>query len=339
MTTTVMSPKNHTAHFYRDQATLYRTIAEFLAAGARQGDSLVMISRPETFTAVSELLNGGAKLVVDQDDILFINARTALGEFMENDRPDPVRFQQGFAQLMAGARSNPKKAVRMFGEMVDLLCRDGNHEGSVCLEDLWNGIASAYEPVSVLCGYSIGHFDNDPNAVRYHAICRQHSHIIPAEPGPLDGDHSDHHVQPTEGLPDGAIPILKEEPTRKDLSSRAESTIYIIEDDDSVRRSLGRLLGSMDLKVRTFKSAEEFLSQVGESPNGCVLVDVQLVGMSGSELQNRLVEARCPLPVIAMSGSHDPKIETEALRLGATTFLSKPFNLQDLLDAIDRAMS
>jgi CheY-like chemotaxis protein len=336
MTTAVTSPKSHTAHFYRDEEILHRAVADFFADGACQGDSLVMISRPETFTAVSKRLNDKSKDAADHNNILFVNARTALDEFMDNDRPDPVRFQQGFARLMAGARSNPEKRVRIFGEMVDLLSGEGNHTGTVCLEDLWNEIASLHEPVSVLCGYAIGNFENDPNAVRYHAVCRQHSHIIPAEPDPSDVD-SPGYTQPSEGE-DDAIPILKES-SRNDRSSRADSTIYIIEDDDSVRRSLVRLLGSMNLKVRPFGSAEEFLSQVEESPNGCIIVDVQLVGMSGSELQNRLVEARCRLPVIAMSGSHDPKIETEALRLGAKAFLSKPFNLQNLLDAIDRAMA
>jgi CheY-like chemotaxis protein len=337
MTTAVKSPTSHTAHFYRDEGILCGTIAEFFAEGARQGDSLVMISRRETFTAVSDRLDGTSTIAGDQDGILFIDAKTALGDFMDNGRPDPVRFQQAITRLLAQARSNPERRVRMFGEMVDLLCGEGNHEGTVRLEDLWNGIASIHGPVSVLCGYSIGNFENDPNAVRYHAICRQHSHIIPAEPGPLNGDLPAH-LQAVEGHSDGAIPILKEEPSRRDRFRQAGSTIYIIEDDDSVRRSLARLLGSMNLKVQTFESAEGFLSQIGESPSGCVIVDVQLVGMSGAELQSRLAEARCLLPVIAMSGSHDPKIEIEVLRLGAKAFLSKPFNLQNLLAAIDQAM-
>ncbi len=119
----------------------------------------------------------------------------------------------------------------------------------------------------------------------------------------------------------------------------ATPTVYVIDDDASVRRSLGRLLRSVDLRVETFASAEAFLESIDRTAAGCLIVDIQLVGMSGSDLQRQMASAHWSMPVIAMSGSHDLQIEAEALRLGARTFLRKPFDAQVLIDAIGRALA
>src|SRR4030095_8812267 len=104
------------------------------------------------------------------------------------------------------------------------------------------------------------------------------------------------------------------------------------------RRSLERLLASAALHVQTFASAEAFLANVDPNASGCVIVDVQLTGMSGSDLQARIAEARWPMSVIAMSASPDSQIELKALRLGATAFLRKPFRARVLLDAIAKTI-
>jgi FixJ family two-component response regulator len=122
------------------------------------------------------------------------------------------------------------------------------------------------------------------------------------------------------------------------LQHRARtSKVYVVDDDASVRRSLRRLLTARRFQVETFESAEAFLTCVDVSPNGCLLLDLQLLGMSGPELQSRLGDERRPLTVIAMSGSHNPRLEVEALRLGASAFLPKPFEAHALLEAIARA--
>ena len=118
----------------------------------------------------------------------------------------------------------------------------------------------------------------------------------------------------------------------------AAPLVYVVDDDASVRRSLARLLASAELHVQTFASAEAFLAGVDANATGCVVVDIQLLGMSGTELQARIVDAQRPLSVIAMSASDERQIELEALRLGATAFLRKPFPAHALLDAIAQAM-
>jgi FixJ family two-component response regulator len=106
-----------------------------------------------------------------------------------------------------------------------------------------------------------------------------------------------------------------------------------------VRRSLGRLLRSVELRVETFASAEAFLESIDRSASGCLIVDIQLAGMSGSDLQRQMTSALWSMPVIAMSGSHDQQIETDAIRLGARAFLRKPFDAQVLIDAIGQVLA
>jgi len=111
-------------------------------------------------------------------------------------------------------------------------------------------------------------------------------------------------------------------------------TVYVIDDDASVRRSLARLLRSRGHAVRSFASAEEFLAQIDATVQGCLLVDVNLEGIQGPELQSLLTNARWPLPIIAMSGSRDRQTERAALREGARAFLRKPFDATALLEAL-----
>ena len=87
-----------------------------------------------------------------------------------------------------------------------------------------------------------------------------------------------------------------------------------------------------------FASADEFLGDPGRAGAGCLLLDVQLVGLSSQELQSRLAAEPASMPVVAMSGSPDPAVEAEAMRLGAAAFLRKPFEATSLMDAIARAM-
>jgi FixJ family two-component response regulator len=122
------------------------------------------------------------------------------------------------------------------------------------------------------------------------------------------------------------------------LAAGDRNTIYLIDDEESVRRSLGRLLTQLMLPISTFASAEEFLAQVNATARGCLIVDVHLPGMKGLELQSFLNAARWSLPVIAISGSLDRQVESEALRQGAKAFLCKPFDGKTLVQAIKRAI-
>ena len=108
----------------------------------------------------------------------------------------------------------------------------------------------------------------------------------------------------------------------------------MVDDDDSVRRSLARLLRAAGFGVETFATAEDYVATASPDP-ACLIIDMHLPGMDGIELQRRL-EGR--LPVVAISGYGEELMRQESLDAGAAAFLDKPFANSDLLEAIDRAI-
>jgi len=119
-------------------------------------------------------------------------------------------------------------------------------------------------------------------------------------------------------------------------STQSGPVIYVVDDDRSMRRSLRRLLKVSGWHVKAFASAEAFLAELETLGDGFLLVDIQLPGITGLELLERLLERAVPWPAIAMSGSSDATVEAQALRLGAILFLHKPFDPQILLDALEQ---
>ncbi len=114
--------------------------------------------------------------------------------------------------------------------------------------------------------------------------------------------------------------------------------VFVIDDDDSVRRSLERLLRSVNLDVRTFGSAREFVDLALPDRPACVVLDLRLPGPSGLELQESLIRAGRHLPIIFISGYADVPSSVRAIKAGAIDFLQKPFSDQSLLDIIHRAL-
>jgi FixJ family two-component response regulator len=114
--------------------------------------------------------------------------------------------------------------------------------------------------------------------------------------------------------------------------------IYVIDDEINVVIALQRLLRSVGLEVRTFTSAQEFLSAKLQDAPGCLVLDVRMPGMSGLEVQQRLAAAGICLPVIFLTGHADVEMTVRAMKAGAVEFLTKPFHEQELLDAIQAAL-
>jgi FixJ family two-component response regulator len=119
---------------------------------------------------------------------------------------------------------------------------------------------------------------------------------------------------------------------------QTSQSVSVIDDDDSVRTALRRLLRSFGLNVETFATAEEFLARAqGESP-GCLILDVRMPGMSGLELQQRLGSESRRIPIVFITAHEDPQARHEALAAGAVDFLLKPFDEQVLLNAVSQAL-
>lgn len=119
----------------------------------------------------------------------------------------------------------------------------------------------------------------------------------------------------------------------------SEPTVFIVDDDQAVVRSLRWLIESVQLEVETFASAQEFLDGYDAAQPGCLVLDVRMPGMSGIELQERLAAQRIRVPIIFITGHGDVQMAVRAVQAGAFDFIEKPFNDQDLLDRIQRAIS
>jgi FixJ family two-component response regulator len=117
------------------------------------------------------------------------------------------------------------------------------------------------------------------------------------------------------------------------------SVVYVIDDDESVRSALERLLRSADLHAETFSSADEFLNSPKQKNNACILIDIRMPGSTGFDLQQKLTAFDMRIPVIVISASDDAQIRERARELGAVAFFRKPVDDQALLDAIWWAIS
>lgn len=115
--------------------------------------------------------------------------------------------------------------------------------------------------------------------------------------------------------------------------------VYVVDDDASVRRSLGRLLRIAGYQVEAFASADEFLAHPLANEPGCLLLDLKMPGRNGLELQDALMAARKSLPIIFVTGHGDVASSVRAMKGGAVDFLTKPFSPEDLLEAVGRAVA
>jgi FixJ family two-component response regulator len=115
--------------------------------------------------------------------------------------------------------------------------------------------------------------------------------------------------------------------------------IYIVEDDDSVRKGLSRLMRSAGLPAQDFASAEQFLAAVDADQGGCILLDITMPRLSGLQLQAELTKRHIDVPVIAVSARDDADTRNMARQLGAWYFFRKPVDDQALIDAIQWVLS
>jgi FixJ family two-component response regulator len=120
--------------------------------------------------------------------------------------------------------------------------------------------------------------------------------------------------------------------------SEARPVVYVVDDEPAVCTALKRLIASVNLEVRTFCSAKEFLTAKLVDAPGCLVLDVRLPDLSGLEVQQRLTWANNDIPVIFMTGHGDIPMSVRAMKAGAVEFLPKPFREQELIEAIQRAI-
>ena len=117
-----------------------------------------------------------------------------------------------------------------------------------------------------------------------------------------------------------------------------KGTVYVVDDDEAVRDSLQWLLEGKEYRVRCFESAESCLSRYDAREVACLIVDVRMDGMTGMELQSRLIEAHSPLPIVFITGHGDVPMAVDSMKKGAMDFIQKPFKEDQLVALVERML-
>jgi hypothetical protein len=169
---------HHAVQFYGNEESLFTTVAGFLSEGLVAREPAIIIATPEHCTAIERHLRG--RLInCDQarrnGDLVMLDAEEMLGQFMIGDVPDPELFEETVGlivhQMLDG---RGRIVVRAYGEMVDVLWKEGRAEAAIKLEILWNKLAMKYS-FALLCGYAMGNFYKQ--AKQLDDICAQHTHV------------------------------------------------------------------------------------------------------------------------------------------------------------------
>ena len=117
-----------------------------------------------------------------------------------------------------------------------------------------------------------------------------------------------------------------------------KGTVYVVDDDEAVRDSLQWLLEGKDYRVRCFESAEAFLARYDPREVACLIADIRMHGMTGLELQDKLIERHSPLPIVFITGHGDVPMAVDTMKKGALDFIQKPFDESALVSVVERML-
>jgi hypothetical protein len=175
----------HDVHFYRTDAHLVQAVVSFLSDGLRIGQPILIIATEPHRNAFAEGLRAKG---VDPDQLLsgrvavWLDARETLSAFMEGSMPNRELFRATVGRVFERLLDRRfYLIVRAYGEMVDLLWKDGNAQGAIKLEQFWNELADEHK-YSLLCGYSLDNFLHPAGAEGFRRVCEHHTHALPLEP-------------------------------------------------------------------------------------------------------------------------------------------------------------
>jgi DcmR-like sensory protein len=171
----------HAVRFYENDESLCRIVAEFLGEGLVDGQPALVVATPEQRSGIMEKLRA-RHIDIDQiqaaGGLLLLDARDALSSFMVDGLPDAARFSTSMtATINRACRGRTDCNIRVYGQMVDLLWKDGLTVAAIRLEILWNQLAMTRD-FSLVCGYAMGNFYKD---AQVEDICRYHSHGIASD--------------------------------------------------------------------------------------------------------------------------------------------------------------
>jgi hypothetical protein len=174
-------PRDHIAQLYTDDGFLTRAVTEFVGAGLMAGEAVVIVSTPAHIRAYEEHLGRTLDLEAARasNQLVVLDAETSLARLVVNGQPDQPVFLAFVDDMLDRAEAAGNGRVRLFGEMVNLLC-ERDPEAALELETMWNEVLGGRR-VSLLCAYRLDNFDRGVHRRLLHQISHKHSHLVPVE--------------------------------------------------------------------------------------------------------------------------------------------------------------
>jgi signal transduction histidine kinase len=184
------SSQDHIVQFYDEEEFLHDAVAQFIASGVKSGEPVIVIATEPHRRAFSERLQANG-LQPGPGQLALVDARETLSAITVDGAPDWELFRTRIGGLIDEKRAQSRGGrVRAFGEMVDLLWRDGNPQAAIRLEEMWNELGRLQQ-FSLLCAYVMGNFYKEADGAHFEQVCRVHAHVVPTEEYPQDGDPGD----------------------------------------------------------------------------------------------------------------------------------------------------
>ena len=179
----LLTDPHHAVRFYENDKSLAQIAAQFLSDGLAAGNPAIVVATPVHRAAILRELVAKSLDVVQlqrSHDLVLLDAQETLSIFMTDGKPEAKAFKNSMCEVIRTAcRERPGCTVRIYGEMVDILWKNGQQDAAIRLEMLWNQLANT-QAFSLLCGYAMGQFYKDAN---FQEICRHHTHVVSADGG------------------------------------------------------------------------------------------------------------------------------------------------------------
>jgi PAS domain S-box-containing protein len=267
----------HLVQFYEDDESLFDTLEQFLGAGLASGEPILVIATEDHRTRlVRRLRKSNVEAAIGAGRVVLLDARETLARFLVNGMPDADRFHRVIDDLMAQMTRDQPARVRAFGEMVDLLWRDGARTAAIRLEELWNEAARVHR-FSLLCAYVMANFVKGAEGAgspHLATVCELHSHVLTA---------------PSGGALERTVePILELDRLRDRCRSLEAENERLKEIEEALRQSLAERLHASESRFRLLvENVEDYVIYMLD-PNGVVVTwnagAARIKGYSAAEI-------------------------------------------------------
>ncbi|HTE53501.1 MAG TPA: ATP-binding protein [Kofleriaceae bacterium] len=324
----------HIVQFYDEDSSIGVIIADFASGALRTGAPVALIlTAPHRADIGARIAAQGidVRAVSASGQLQLHDAAGCLASFMKGGMPDAERFRVAMAALLAEV-ARPRARVRLYSDMVDVLCEAGNHAAAVRLEELWNYLAGDHS-FSLVCGYRMGHFGPTGSAEQFESICDSHTHVVPAESYALDAPVEDC-MRDIAVLQQRAISLGGETSRRRELEDRLRESVAERERvEDRLRRAEGQLREQTGMLVDATQAKDEFLAMLGHelrNPLAPIQTALELMRLRGpASREQGLLERQVGYLVRLV----DDLLDVSRLTRGTIELHRRPVELTEVVQA------